>query len=118
MSVAFAAGVNAAASYADPIEPSSRIPTAAEFRAAYPRYAVGIGVVQLRCMAVADGGFKTCTVQSEYPTGQGFGLSALRLAAIYRFAWNAASAGHPVDFEIVVMPQNPLASASTNNLFG
>ncbi len=65
----------------------TRLPSGEDALASYPSAALAAGVtgqVILLCVIGSDGGLSDCRVESETPTGQGFGASALGLAPQFR----------------------------------
>jgi len=64
-----------------------RYASLAEIAEAYPRKAAAEGTeghVEMACSVGADGGLFACAVDSETPTGAGFGAAALSLAPRFR----------------------------------
>ena len=66
----------------------AKLPTGAEVVAGYPVAAAKAGVrgarVVVGCTVAAQGRLGTCAVESEDPTGYGFGVSALTLAGSFQ----------------------------------
>lgn len=82
-------------------------PDPTQTAAIFPDKAAKDGIVTGRaivdCLVQADGALADCGVVSEEPAGEGFGASALRLAAIMRAAaWTQD--GRPIDGARVRMP--------------
>ncbi len=75
----------ASAQYVEPVPWAAQQPSARDFRDTYPAQALAAGVeglVRLDCL-ITEHYKLDCAIQSETPTGYGFGPAALRLAQLY-----------------------------------
>ncbi|HEV2531085.1 TonB family protein [Phenylobacterium sp.] len=93
------------------------LPTYEEFNAAFPSAAAKAGMLKarvvLKCKVAADGALTGCAVESEDPSGYGFGPAAASLAGKFRLSvWTAeglpvvgGSISAPIRWELAQVPQ-------------
>jgi TonB family protein len=84
----------------------AQAPDRTDWAKAYPTHAAQAsisGAVQMRCSASAAGALQNCTVISEAPTGEGFGVAALSLASGMELK-PATADGKPVAGRSFIVP--------------
>ncbi len=82
------------------------LPTGDQLADAYPQRALDLGrtgAVELSCTVTATGAIRECAVQSETPTGYGFGAAAQKLTRYFRMTPKTED-GRPVEGGVVRVP--------------